>query len=163
MYILYACVLFINLRFPTAPDCGEPMTTGCTRMVSSVSSALCEEGLRWGVDARKKVGDLITRKSGVRWIYQADVLEILYVLFSLGYSQYMSNWRFNFSHQELGWLKINIFLGIEWDVYIYIYIRILTNNMIWVSPFVKWVDSQKNQDMIISWHVKPREDLDDTF
>ena len=43
------------------------------------------------------------------------------MLFSLGYSQYMSNWRFNFSHQELGWLKINIFLGIEWDVYIYIY------------------------------------------
>ena len=79
-------------------------------------------GLRWGVDARKKVGDLITRKSGVRWIYQADVLEILYVLFSLGYSQYMSNWRFNFSHQELGWLKINIFLGIEWDVYIYIFV-----------------------------------------
>ena len=41
--------------------------------------------------------------------------DIVLVLFSLGYSQYMSNWRFNFGHQELGWLKINIFLGIAWD------------------------------------------------
>lgn len=41
--------------------------------------------------------------------------DIVLVLFSLGYSQYMSNWRFNFSHQELGWLKFNIFLRIAWD------------------------------------------------